>query len=325
MNRQMRIVAVVLIATVVTAGAVALGAVTNGTYTTTVTLPPPPTDMVGLTVRAQAINPQASTMTMTLIPRVGGSFGRDLPNGAFFTTPVLFNADVSSGQATVKVPASSIRGGLSAQVPLSGSQASYPFDTYTASLFASAATQNDAATDDAGFVLSDANTVVPGFDVTATPRGFLDAQSTTTSLAADQQAGYGYVEWSIVRSSTTKFVVLVLGLLIVLGTVVSLLITWAIVTHRRPPSINAMVWLAAFLFALFQVRRLLPGDPGSGIAFDRFLFYPVILVLVLLIVVNLLAWSTREDWDLANPMTPEQGSGPGSTAQESNAFSREDQ
>jgi len=88
----------------------------------------------------------------------------------------------------------------------------------------------------------------------------------------------------------------------IMGAVVSILITWAILRGRRPPSINAMVWLAAFLFALFQVRHQLPGDPVSGIGFDRVVFFPVVLILVLLIVVNLVSWSTRDDWDMENPV-----------------------
>jgi hypothetical protein len=107
--------------------------------------------------------------------------------------------------------------------------------------------------------------------------------------------------------------VILLAALIYSGAVVSILITIAILRGKRPPSINSLGWLAAFLFALFSVRAQLPGSPPSGVLFDVVVFYPTVLVLVLLIAVNVSAWVAREDWDMENPISAIRGKFPEGT------------
>jgi hypothetical protein len=80
----------------------------------------------------------------------------------------------------------------------------------------------------------------------------------------------------------------------------SVLLTHAILRRRRPPSLNSLVWLAAFLFALFQVRSQLPGSPPSGVRFDMLIFFPTVLLLTTLILINVNLWINREDWDMEN-------------------------
>ena len=65
--------------------------------------------------------------------------------------------------------------------------------------------------------------------------------------------------------------------------------------------------MAAFLFAMFSLRTQLPGNPPNGIQFDLWVFYPVVLVLVLLIAVTVTSWILREDWDMANPVVAIRG------------------
>jgi hypothetical protein len=91
------------------------------------------------------------------------------------------------------------------------------------------------------------------------------------------------------------------------GAIASLLMTISIVRRNRPPSINSLTWLAAFLFAIFQVRAQLPGNPPSGVKFDMLVFFPVILILICLIMVNVSLWNKREDWDMENPITAIRG------------------
>ena len=306
MSRRIRLVLALAAVGIVAAATAMLTSVSGGSYSGFSSTMPP--DSVGLRVETQSIDPQAGTMSLVLVPRASGAFGENLPNGAFYTSPVLYSLDVASGDSRVEVPGSSVAGGIPGMIVLDGNEVNYPFDSYSAALFTSAAS---AATGTSGkapeFVLEDGVGLIPGFDLQAKLTSFLNGQDDQKSLSSDRQAGFGYVTWGIQRSFATKFIAILIACLMLMGAIVSILITWAIVRGRRPPSINAMVWLAAFLFALFQVRHQLPGDPASGVAFDRIIFFPVVLVLVLLIVVNLLAWSTRDDWDMENPIRAIQG------------------
>lgn len=285
----------------------ALSIVSGGSYSTRSEVPEAELDSVGLEIRTVQVDPTEGALDFLATPRAQGVFGQDLPNGAFFTYPVTFNLDVASGESTVSVPGSSVRGAIPATVYLQGSESTYPFDTYQARLFTSA---SSSAQEGVSFVLSDAAQEVAGFSISSELVSILNDASDVDSLRSDQQSGFGMLEWRIERSNATKLLAILLGLIMISGAVVSLAITAVIVLRRRPPSIAVMVWLAVFLFALFQIRGQLPGGPPAGIGFDRFVFFPVVLILVLLIVVNLVAWSTRDDWDLENPASLE--SEPGS-------------
>jgi len=284
---------------VTVAGAVFFLALGGGSYEAGIQTSPPEGDSVGLEIATTGVVPENGALEILALPRATGNRGQDLSNGAYFAYPVIFNLDVAAGEATVEVPGSSVRGAIPAQVALSGSIGSYPFDTYGASLFASASTSSSGQ--GANFILSETAEAVPGFDIDGSRVGFLSGDGSPLALQQDQEAGYGVIEWRISRSSSTQFIAILLAAIMVAGAAISLLMTWVIVRGSRPPSVAIMVWLAVFLFALFQIRRQLPGDPPAGIDLDRFIFYPVILTLILLVVVNLISWSTREDWDLENP------------------------
>jgi hypothetical protein len=81
------------------------------------------------------------------------------------------------------------------------------------------------------------------------------------------------------------------------------MITLSIIRGKRPPSMNALSWNAALLFAMFSVRTQLPGSPPNGILFDLWIFYPVILLLVMLIGITVVSWIMRDDWDVSNPVS----------------------
>ena len=65
--------------------------------------------------------------------------------------------------------------------------------------------------------------------------------------------------------------------------------------------------ITCFLFAIFQVRSQMPGNPPSGVKFDMLIFFPVILLLICLIMVNVSQWNKREDWDMENSITAIRG------------------
>jgi carbamoyl-phosphate synthase large subunit len=130
---------------------------------------------------------------------------------------------------------------------------------------------------------------------------------TLDEIKNDINQGTGLIRWQVSRDFSTIFAVFLFGGLMLVGAVASLLMTFSIVRGNRPPSINSLTWLAAFLFAIFQVRSQMPGNPPSGVKFDMLIFFPVILLLICLIMVNVSQWNKREDWDMENSITAIRG------------------
>jgi hypothetical protein len=259
-------------------------------------------DAVGLEIHVQDIDPALAQSALLLIPRAYGNTGENLPNGAYFSRRVALNLDVAQGPSAVDAYPTSILGGINVGVSMTGNDASYPFDDYQMRLFVAATTSESDGDDETSLWLMDPASPTEGFATSAQQVSFTDGSVTAEAVAADRSSGYGLVEWQIQRSWTTKVMAMLLCSLIAIGALVSLAITVAVVRGWRPPSIGVMAWLAAFLFALFQIRSQLPGSPATGINIDRFLVFPAILLLVVLVAVNVISWSVRDDWDAQNPV-----------------------
>jgi len=266
-------------------------------------------DAVGVEIRMQEVDVDSGVLRFLVKPEAFGIYGDNLENGAFLKYPLLFNFDVLSGESLHDPSAGNIFGGQSVGVQLIGSQDTYPFDKYRANFFASAQlkSSSEATLQTPQLLASDSAKAISGFTITAEQVGFIDGERTELSIQNDRDAGVAFIVWEIERSESTKFIALLLSSLMILGGVMGLFITFSIINQKRPPSVTILVWLAAFLFALFQVRSQFPGSPPVGIALDKFVFFPTVLTLVVLIVVNVLLWVWRDDWDLENPLTAIRG------------------
>ena len=243
-------------------------------------------------------------------------FSTPLPMGlaalaAAQITPRDLVLEPSAGTGLLAILAE-IAGGMDVALKLFGDVRDYPFDRYNSYLISTASdisTKNPAQT---GLYIQDSKEVVPGFKVASELFSVSADDKASKKLIAstierEQIIGITGVKWTIERSFDTVLTVLLMALLMILGAVVSTLITIAIVRGHRPPSLNSLGWLAAFLFAMFSLRTQLPGNPPNGILFDLWVFYPVVLVLVLLIAVTVTSWILREDWDMANPVVAIRG------------------
>jgi hypothetical protein len=155
--------------------------------------------------------------------------------------------------------------------------------------------------------IRDKSTSIPGFSINSKYISFLSESTSKEEIKNDISQGTGLIRWEISRDFSTIFAVFLFGGLMLVGAVASLLMTFSIVRGNRPPSINSLTWLAAFLFAIFQVRSQMPGNPPSGVKFDMLIFFPVILLLICLIMVNVSQWNKREDWDMENSITAIRG------------------
>lgn len=264
-------------------------------------------DVVSLKLSVTEVDPNTSNFSIIATPRLAGSYGSVLGNGSLVQTPLQFVFDAYSGQGRWNHDVAEIAGGMDVSLKLFGDVREYPFDRYNSYLISTASdisTQNPAQT---GLYVQDSQEIVPGFTVrselfSVSANSKAAQKLIAETIAREQVIGITGVKWSLERSFDSMLTVILMTLLMLLGAVVSILITVAIVRGNRPPSLNSLGWLAAFLFALFSLRTQLPGNPPNGILFDLWIFYPVVLILVLLMAVTVTSWVVREDWDMENPI-----------------------
>ena len=119
-------------------------------------------------------------------------------------------------------------------------------------------------------------------------------------IVSDLEKGQVTVQWTIKRQPGDVYAALLLAILMIISALASFAVTRAVWSGKRPPSINTLAWLAAFLFAMFQIRASLPGDPPNGNLYDLMIFYPILLMLLLQMAVVVYLWIKRDDWDLKN-------------------------
>ena len=258
-------------------------------------------DEVGLNLSTNEIDVQNGVFGLTATPQLSGSRGVPLKNGSFFLQQIFFSFDVFSGPTLVDPGAGELVGGKPVSVRLEGNSENYPFDNYHAK-FVATALMRGTDQEPVGLNIRDNASAISGYKINARYLAFDDESQSTTKIKEDRTQGLGLVEWQISRSNSAIFSVFLLALLMIVGALASVLMTISIAKGKRPPSVAALIWLAAFLFALFQVRDQMPGRPPIGIRFDIFIFFPTILLLILLIMVNVLMWDRRDDWDMENPI-----------------------
>ena len=98
------------------------------------------------------------------------------------------------------------------------------------------------------------------------------------------------------RSNSVKFASILIYLGMLLSCSALLIITVYVWRSKRPSSITALVWAAAQILGLFQLRELLPDNPREGILLDLYIFYPGVIVSLLCAAVLSIIWVKHEDF-----------------------------
>ena len=249
-----------------------------------------------------SVNINDNTLDLVVTPELAGDLGTALATGSYVESPISFLFDAYSEQTRWSPNPGEIQGAMPLSLRLTGEIDSYPFDEYQAQLFASVQERESTNSTSIPLLMYDQQEEVTGLSISSSQVAFLSGETNDEAIELDRGSGVASLEWSITRSLGAILIVILMGTLIVVGAAVSVMITISILRGKRPPSINSLSWLAAFLFALFSVRSQLPGSPPSGIVFDVIVFYPTVLILVLLIAVNVASWVARDDWDMENPI-----------------------
>jgi hypothetical protein len=252
-------------------------------------------------ISVSKINVGENIATVTVTPRFQGNFGEPTRNGSLTFKDVELLVDSFQGTGKFSAEMGQIIGRQEYKILLKGNSWRYPFDSYNAGIgFLDSKFENSA------LYLKEVKEYLPGFLANSKMiPTYLDQLYPTNStnqekVISDLNKGVAQVEWNVSRLPSDIYAAILLAILMIISAGASISVTRAVWSGKRPPSINALAWLAAFLFAMFQIRASLPGTPPSGTLFDLIIFYPILIVLLAEMAIVVYLWIKRDDWDLKN-------------------------
>ena len=237
----------------------------------------------------------------TITPRFQGNYGESTSNGSLTFKDVELLVDSYQGSGKFSAQVGQIIGRQEFKILLKGNSWRYPFDNYRADigLF-------DSKFENQALSLTEVKEYLPGFRANSNTipnyrEDLYPANSTKSEkIISDLNKGIVQIEWKVMRLPGDIYAAILLAILMLISAGASVSVTRAVWSGKRPPSINALAWLAAFLFAMFQIRASLPGTPPSGTLFDLIIFYPILIVLLIEMAAVVYLWIKRDDWDLKN-------------------------
>lgn len=254
-------------------------------------------DTVTAFVAFESIDTARRTVKLWLRLYPQGERGTALLNGGYFnqSIDVGFSA---VGEGNWDVPSKEWVGGKSIELPIETieAQASYPFDAFKGRF--NIIVNSSVTGEPVPLSIAISQKRLSGYEVST--EALLQDFTVGNKNVRIYEEGIGGFSFEIDRSSGQKTQVAILLLIIAIGAGTSVITTFAVLRRRRPPSLAALAWLATYLFALIQVRGEFPGNPAAGVGVDRYLTFPAIALLLGLIVVNVVAWLRRSDWDSEN-------------------------
>jgi len=148
-------------------------------------------------------------------------------------------------------------------------------------------------------------TPVSGFHVSHKRTALWDDSVVTSSdiydvksIKALRAKGLISFESTFNRSAAVKTIATIIGIFCVMSTITLAWITKNIWSRKRPPSMQALVWSAATVLGIVQLRDILPGHPRIGIAMDFIFFFPTLLIGLISSLMITSIWIKRDDWEI---------------------------
>ena len=117
-------------------------------------------------------------------------------------------------------------------------------------------------------------------------------------IAKQRENGEISVLIKVSRSNSVKFASILIYLGILLSCSALLIITIYVWRGKRPSSVTALVWAAAQILGLFQLRELLPDNPREGILLDLYIFYPGVIISLSCAVTLSIIWVKKDNFQI---------------------------
>ena len=102
----------------------------------------------------------------------------------------------------------------------------------------------------------------------------------------------------VTRSDSVKFASIFVYLGMLLACFALSVVTLYVVRAKRPPSMTALVWAAAQILGLYQLRELLPDEPRIGILLDLLIFFPGVMISILCAAILAIFWVKKDSFEI---------------------------
>lgn len=235
-----------------------------------------------------------------------------------FSSSVLTNKDIrffvdSQNTSLTEFEAGDQVGGVEATVDVlstnyseRASDSLYPFDFYVMDSFARVETRESATSEYEPVQTFDYfyTSPVPGFDVTYERLGAFE-----TGLPADPSSRdlevidaerfdgkisfYAFIE----RSFAVKAIAVFIYSFILIASLALVWVASQMTMGKRPASMEALIWAAASMLGILELRALAPGDPRIGVYADLVIFFPSLILSLASVAVITYLWNTRKDFE----------------------------
>ena len=124
----------------------------------------------------------------------------------------------------------------------------------------------------------------------------LEDEASFEEVIAEFNNGQSSSVFQATRSSSTKLLVSIILLLMVTAMVSVTIMTFMVVSGKRPPTLSSLTWAAALTYSLISLRGLMPGSPPIGIFVDKIVYFPSLIVTLVCSLWVLVTWVRREDF-----------------------------
>ena len=253
--------------------------------------------------------PETQRAEMAFYPWPTDDIAKQLSSSVVTDVPIQFLVDSQNGSLATFEAGSQV-GAVYATVDVlstdyseRASDSLYPFDAYVMDSFARVQIMGEGGefgpvqTFDYFY-----SSPVPGFDVTYQRLGAFDSgyagDAGSQDLAQiDLERFYGKISFYafIERSFAVKAIALFIYGFILIASLALVWVASQMVIGRRPPSMESLIWAAASMLGILELRALAPGEPRIGVFADLIFFFPSLMMSLVSVAAITYLWSTREN------------------------------
>ena len=195
---------------------------------------------------------------------------------------------------------------LSTDYPERAADSLYPFDEYVLDSFARVESRVSEDFEYGPIQTFDYfySSPVPGFDVTYERLGAFESGYASDPLARSLEvidferfegkiSFYAFIE----RSFAVKAIAVFIYGFILIATLALVWVASQMTLGKRPASMEALIWAAASMLGILELRALAPGDPRIGVYADLLIFFPSLILSLASVAVITYLWNTRKDFE----------------------------
>lgn len=269
-------------------------------------------ESVAIYVQMLSFDPETERAEMAYYPWPTDDLSQQFSSSVLSDTDIRFFVD-SQNTTLTEFPAGAQIGGVQATVdvlstdfPDRASDSLYPFDSYVLDSFARVEVRPDSESEYETIQTFDYfyTSPVPGFDVRYERLGAFesgypsDAESRDPYQIAAERADGKISFYAVIdRSFAVRSIAVFIYSFILIATLALLWVTSQMALGKRIPSMESLIWAAASMLGILELRNLAPGEPRIGVLADLVIFFPSLILSLTSVAVITYLWNTRRNFE----------------------------